>query len=75
MNFESITPKLAWAVLVSGVVLVALSGAFVLMTGNAAALTITAFAAVAAQAGKIALRDEAPATVAQVERTPELVAA
>lgn len=75
MSFASINTKLAWAVLVLGVVLTALSAAFVVMTGSATALTVTAFAAVAAQAGKISLRDEAPATAAAIELTPELVAA
>ena len=75
MNFASINTKLAWAVLIMGVVLTVLSAAFVIMTGSATALTVTAFAAVAAQAGKISLRDEAPDTTGAVELTPELVAA
>lgn len=76
MNLELINSKLAWAVLITGVVLVAISSAFVLMTGTSSALLVALFGAVAAQVGKVTLRDmPAVAVLTPNERLKELVAA
>jgi len=75
MNLATINTKLAWAVLITGLTLVVMSGAFVIMTGATNALLVAAFGAVAAQAGKVTLRPR-PAPVATVnERIKELVTA
>jgi ABC-type branched-subunit amino acid transport system ATPase component len=57
MNLDSINAKLAWAVLVTGVTLTVLAGAVVVLTGATGGLLVAAFGAVAAQIGKISLRD------------------
>lgn len=78
MNFESINVKLAWAVLVAGVTLTVLAGAFVVLTGATGGLLVAAFGAVAAQVGKISLRDNPASSLARVashDTQPDLVAA
>ena len=78
MNFESINVKLAWAVLITGLALTVLAGAFVVMTGATGGLLVAAFGAVAAQVGKISLRDNPASSIARIRSTeaqPDLVAA
>lgn len=76
MKLESINTKLAWAVLITGLALTTLSGAFAVMTGASSALLIAMFGAVAAQIGKVSLRDEPQvAVLTPNERLKELVAA
>lgn len=75
MNLETINTKLAWAVLVTGVTLTILAGAFTLMTGATSALLVAAFGAVAAQAGKVTLRPRAESVARVEERLADLVAA
>ena len=78
MNFESINVKLAWAVLIAGVTLTVLAGAFVVLTGAYGGLLVAAFGAVAAQVGKISLRDNPASSFARMssgEAQPDLVAA
>ena len=66
MNLESINAKLAWAVLVAGLALTVLAGAFVVLTGATGGLLVAAFGAVAAQIGKISLRDNPASSIARV---------
>ncbi len=76
MKLESINSKLAWAVLIAGLGLTTLSGAFVLMTGASSALLVAMFGAVAVQIGKISLRDMPAVTpLTPNDRLKELVAA
>ena len=76
MKLESINTKLAWAVLITGVLLVALSSTFVVVTGASGGLLVALFGAVAAQIGKVTLRDiPAVAVLTPNERLKELVAA
>jgi len=75
MKLESINTKLAWAVLITGLTLTVMSGAFVLMTGATNALLVAAFGAVAAQAGKVTLRPRPEITTTVNERLKELVTA
>lgn len=75
MNLATINAKLAWAVLITGLALTVLAGAFVLMTGTTSALLIAAFGAVAAQTGKVTLRPRPEQTVTVNERIQELVTA
>lgn len=74
MKLESINIKLAWAVLIAGLLLAVMAGAFTLMTGNFNVLLVAMLGAVAAQAGKITLRD-APDIETANERLKELVTA
>jgi hypothetical protein len=78
MTLEFINAKLAWAVLITGLTLTVLSGAFVVMTGASNGLLVAAFGAVAAQVGKISLRDNPASSLARVtsqDAQPDLVAA
>ncbi len=75
MTLERINRKLGWAVLISGITLAVLAGAFALMTGNATVVLVIGFGAVAIQAGRVALRENAPTTTTSRERIRELVAA
>ena len=78
MNFEAINVKLAWAVLVAGLGLTVLAGAFVILTGATGGLLVAAFGAIAAQVGKISLRDNPASSTARIrssEAQPDLVAA
>ena len=76
MKLESINTKLAWAVLITGVLLVALSSTFVVVTGASGGLLVALFGAVSAQIGKVTLRDmPAVAVLTPNERLKELVAA
>lgn len=75
MKLESINVKLAWAVLVTGVTLTVLAGAFTIMTGATSALLVAAFGAVAAQAGKVTLRPRPEPAASVEERLADLVAA
>ena len=74
MKLESINVKLAWAVLIAGLTLTVMSGAFAIMTGQPTVLLVALLGAVAAQAGKITLRD-APEVKAANDRLKELVTA
>ncbi len=78
MNLESINAKLAWAVLVGGLGLTILAGAFVVLTGTTGGLLVAAFGAVAAQIGKISLRGNPASSIGRIRATdaqPDLVAA
>lgn len=78
MNFESINVKLAWAVLITGLALTVLAGAFVVLTGASGGLLVAAFGAVSAQIGKVSLRDNPQSSISRVparEAQPDLVAA
>jgi hypothetical protein len=78
MNLDTINAKLAWAVLIAGLALTVLAGAFVILTGATGGLLVAAFGAVAAQVGKISLRDNpttSPARLRASETQPDLVAA
>ncbi len=78
MNLESINVKLAWAVLIAGLALTVLAGVFVVLTGTTGGLLVAAFGAVAAQVGKISLRDNPASSIGRIRTTdaqPDLVAA
>ena len=78
MNFEAIGVKLAWAVLVAGLGLTVLAGAFVVLTGATGGLLVAAFGAVAAQVGKISLGSYPTSSISRVtspDAQPDLVAA
>jgi hypothetical protein len=75
MKLEAINTKLAWAVLIAGLLLSVMAGAFTLMTGNFNVLLVAMLGAVAAQAGKISLRDTDEAVTSPNERLKELVTA
>ena len=75
MNLTMINTKLAWAVLISGLLLTIMAGAFAIMTGATNALLVAAFGAVAAQTGKVTLRPRPESKAAANERLKELVTA
>jgi hypothetical protein len=75
MKLESINAKLAWAVLFAGLLLAVMASAFTLMTGNVSVLLVAMLGAVAAQAGKISLRDADEGSPTPNERLKELVTA
>ena len=75
MKLEKINRKLGWAVLISGIALALLAGVFTLMAGNATVLLVSGLGIVAAQAGRVALRENPPVTQVPNERLRDLVAA
>jgi len=75
MTLDRINRKLGWAVLISGITLAVLAGTFALMTGNATVVLVVGFGVVAIQAGRVALRENAPTTATSKKRIRELVAA
>lgn len=75
MTLEKINRKLGWAVLISGITLALLAGVFTLMAGNATVLLVSALGIVAAQAGRVALRENQPVARVANERLSDLVAA
>lgn len=75
MSLTRINRTLAWSVLIAGVVLSVASGALVLIADAPRALLVTLFAAVAAQVGKVSLREDVPATATRTDRTVEPIAA
>lgn len=75
MKLEKINRKLGWAVLISGMTLALMAGVFTLMAGNGTVLLVSALGIVAAQAGRVALRENQPASKIPNERLRDLVAA
>ena len=75
MKLEKINRKLGWAVLISGITLALLAGVFTLMAGNGTVLLVSGLGIVAAQAGRVALRENQPAARVPNERLCDLVAA
>lgn len=75
MKLESINKKLAWAVLVAGLLLALMAGGFTLMTGNFAVLLVAMFGAVAAQVGKITILTPTKQDPTPNDRLKELVTA
>lgn len=75
MKLEKINRKLGWAVLISGITLALLAGVFTLMAGNATVLLVSGLGIVAAQTGRVALRENPPVTKVPNERLRDLVAA
>ncbi len=75
MKLEKINRKLGWAVLISGITLALMAGVFTLLAGNATVLLVSGLGIVAAQAGRVALRENPPVTRVPNERLRDLVAA